>query len=200
MTTAEHPFYTAEGEWVDASELEAGDEIRTAEWGTGVVASVYAVTRPEEMYNFTVGVAHTYFVGEQEWLVHNATNVCPPRFLIHFTGEWNYKNIQSSNFTMRPSAPEKSNGGTPKGIFFGDAEPTDFGGFSEAEIMAQWGPQGGQSHFIMIDTQKLPEDISWHPRLMHFISDRPEWVMATDVPYELGDAVVKHGPISLLER
>ena len=75
VTTAEHPFYTAEGEWVDASELEAGDEIRTAEWGTGVVASVYAVTRPEEMYNFTVGVAHNYFVGEQEWLVHNCLTV-----------------------------------------------------------------------------------------------------------------------------
>ena len=71
MTTAEYPFYTAEGEWVNAGELEAGDEIRTAEWGTGVVASVYEVTQPEEMYNFTAGVAHTYFVGEQEWLVHN---------------------------------------------------------------------------------------------------------------------------------
>ena len=47
MTTAEHPFYTAEGEWVEASELEAGDEIRTAEWDTGVVESVYAVTRQQ---------------------------------------------------------------------------------------------------------------------------------------------------------
>ena len=72
MTTAEHPFYTAEGEWVEASELEAGDEIRTAAWTAGVVESVYEVTRPEAMYNFTVGVAHTYFVGETEWLVHNS--------------------------------------------------------------------------------------------------------------------------------
>lgn len=27
------------------------------------------------MYNFTVATAHTYFVGEGQWLVHNACNV-----------------------------------------------------------------------------------------------------------------------------
>jgi len=72
VTTAEHPFYTAEGEWVDAIDLRVGDEIRTAEWATGVVESVYEVTRPQLMYNFTVDVAHTYFVGENQWLVHNS--------------------------------------------------------------------------------------------------------------------------------
>jgi len=73
VTTAEHPFYTAEGEWVDAIDLRVGDEIRTAEWTTGVVESVYEVTRPQPMYNFTVDVAHTYFVGKNQWLVHNAS-------------------------------------------------------------------------------------------------------------------------------
>ena len=71
VTTAEHPFYTAEGEWVDAIDLRVGDEIRTAEWTTGVVSSVYEVTRPQPMYNFTVDIAHTYFIGNNQWLVHN---------------------------------------------------------------------------------------------------------------------------------
>ncbi len=76
VTTAEHPFYTAEGEWVDAIDLRVGDEIRTAEWTTGVVSSVYEVTRPQPMYNFTVGIAHTYFVGNAKWLVHNTDGFC----------------------------------------------------------------------------------------------------------------------------
>lgn len=73
ITTPEHPFYTSEGEWVDAAELEVGDEIRTAAWTTGTVETVYTVTQPQQMYNFTVGIAHTYFVGDSSWLVHN----CP---------------------------------------------------------------------------------------------------------------------------
>ena len=77
VTTAEHPFYTSKGEWVDALNLRMGDEIRTAEWTTGVVESVYEVTRPQPMYNFTVATAHTYFVGEEQWLVHNTNGPCP---------------------------------------------------------------------------------------------------------------------------
>jgi len=73
VTTVEHPFYTAEDEWVDALDLVVGDEVRTAEWTTGVVENVYEVTRPQPMYNFTVDVAHTYFIGENQWLVHNCT-------------------------------------------------------------------------------------------------------------------------------
>ena len=71
-TTPEHPFYTAEGEWVPAADLQPGDEIRTAEWGSGTVERVGFSLRPQMMYNFTVVEAHTYFVGDKQWLVHNA--------------------------------------------------------------------------------------------------------------------------------
>jgi RHS repeat-associated protein len=70
-TTPEHPFYTAEGEWVPAAGLQPGDEIRTAGWGSGTVEKVRFSLRPQVMYNFTVAAAHTYFVGEYQWLVHN---------------------------------------------------------------------------------------------------------------------------------
>ncbi len=74
VTTPEHPFYTAEGEWVPAADLQPGDEIRAAEWGSGTVEKVEFSLRPRVMYNFTVAQAHTYFVGRDQWLVHNDCN------------------------------------------------------------------------------------------------------------------------------
>lgn len=70
-TTPEHPFYTANGEWVTAADLHVDDEIRQANWDKGVVEAIVFTPVPQTMYNFTVATAHTYFVGEGQWLVHN---------------------------------------------------------------------------------------------------------------------------------
>jgi hypothetical protein len=70
-TTPEHPFYTASDEWLAAAELQVGDEIRTAAWETGIVEAIHITVDPQPMYNFTVATAHTYFVGDGQWLVHN---------------------------------------------------------------------------------------------------------------------------------
>jgi RHS repeat-associated protein len=81
-TTPEHPFYVMEsapwlatgetkGRWVDAGELHVGDAVRQADGTTGMVQAVVVVERSQPMYNLTVAVAHTFFVGEQQWLVHN---------------------------------------------------------------------------------------------------------------------------------
>lgn len=70
-TTPEHPFYTAEGEWVAASALQAGDRLRRADGSYGRVNAVEFVESLQMMYNLTVAEAHTYFVGESRWLVHN---------------------------------------------------------------------------------------------------------------------------------
>ena len=70
-TTPNHPFYTVEDEWIFAGLLEAGDLIRKADSSYGVVQSLEFVHQPQKMYNLTVDVAHTYFVGEGQWLVHN---------------------------------------------------------------------------------------------------------------------------------
>jgi len=40
--------------------------------GVGTIEAVSFTTQPQTMYNFTVATAHTYFVGEGQWLVHNA--------------------------------------------------------------------------------------------------------------------------------
>jgi RHS repeat-associated protein len=70
-TTPEHPFYTADGEWVAAGDLRVGDRLTSADGAGGLVQSVRVVQQQQTMYNFTVHEAHTYFVGDGQWLVHN---------------------------------------------------------------------------------------------------------------------------------
>jgi len=70
-TTPEHPFYTLVFGWLHAGELQAGIHVRKANGGYGTVQAVQLVRRTQPMYNLTVAQAHTFFVGEQQWLVHN---------------------------------------------------------------------------------------------------------------------------------
>lgn len=77
-TTPEHPFYTSEAGWIAAGDLWLGAHIRKADGGTGVVQAVSAEQHHQQMYNLTVDVAHTFFVGSGEWLVHN---ICHSRVL-----------------------------------------------------------------------------------------------------------------------
>ena len=82
-TTPEHPFYELltvpwlmQGEytthWTPAGDLEVGDLIRRANGGIGVVEAIQLIDQPQVMYNLTVDQAHTFFVGNGQWLVHNA--------------------------------------------------------------------------------------------------------------------------------
>jgi hypothetical protein len=70
--TPEHPFFTAEKGWVAAGDLWLGAHVLQANGDYGVVEDMAFVHQPRAMYNLTVAEAHTYFVGEQQWLVHNA--------------------------------------------------------------------------------------------------------------------------------
>jgi Pretoxin HINT domain len=85
--TAEHPFFVskfvdakprpkAEGHedlsshWVGTKDLKSGDVLKRSS-GLGRVLEVKLTERSARVYNFTVNEAHTYFVGEGQWLVHN---------------------------------------------------------------------------------------------------------------------------------
>jgi hypothetical protein len=74
-TTPEHPFYTDEGEWINASDLEVGELIYSLEGEFGAVEAVVFVADLQTMYNLTVDEAHTFFVGDGEWLVHNSCDI-----------------------------------------------------------------------------------------------------------------------------
>ncbi len=73
-TTPEHPFFVEGMGWLPAGELLPGDSVRSAR-GTGAVEAIESVAQPQLMYNLTVSEAHTFFVGDGQWLVHNACNV-----------------------------------------------------------------------------------------------------------------------------
>ncbi len=51
-----------------------GDQIRQADGSTGTVWLKWEVHKTQEMYNLTVDTAHTFYVGEGQWLVHNSCN------------------------------------------------------------------------------------------------------------------------------
>ncbi len=66
-TTPEHPFFVEGTGWVPAGELLLGDRVRSAD-GAGVVEALVSVASPQVMYNLTVAEAHTFFVGDGEWV------------------------------------------------------------------------------------------------------------------------------------
>jgi hypothetical protein len=70
-TTPEHPFLTLDRGWVGAGELRVGEHVREVDGETGIVEAVAAMHAPQRMYNLTVAEAHTYAVGDQQWVVHN---------------------------------------------------------------------------------------------------------------------------------
>ncbi len=45
-----------------------------ADGTTGVIANVITVQQTQEMFNLTVSEAHTFYVGQNGWLVHNVGN------------------------------------------------------------------------------------------------------------------------------
>ncbi|GAB4578180.1 MAG: hypothetical protein Fur0022_09140 [Anaerolineales bacterium] len=71
-TTPDHPFYTSKGEWVQASDLNLGETVFSAAGEIGMVRDLEYVYSVQPMFNLTVAEAHTYFVGEGQWLVHNS--------------------------------------------------------------------------------------------------------------------------------
>ena len=78
-TTAEHPFYVEGRGFINAGDLKAGDEVRTADGSTAAVEILEIITHDEpiKVYNFEVEDFHTYYVSEQRVLVHNTCAMTP---------------------------------------------------------------------------------------------------------------------------
>lgn len=76
-TTPNHPFYTDAG-WVEAGDLWVGAAIYTAAGNYGYVQTTELAPHPQPMYDLTVATAHTYFVGDGQWLVHNCDFLVTP--------------------------------------------------------------------------------------------------------------------------
>ena len=71
--TPNHPFWSeTRQEYVQAIQLEPGEEVWTAIFGIVAVESVTARPKSDRVYNLEVQGEHVYQVGESGVLVHNA--------------------------------------------------------------------------------------------------------------------------------
>ena len=73
--TETHPFQVKGRGWVNASNLAPNDIVYAKDWNTATVKSVNLIEldEPVEVFNFEVEDCHTYFVGDNFVLVHNAS-------------------------------------------------------------------------------------------------------------------------------
>lgn len=76
-TTINHPFFVDNLGFISAKDLQVRDELRLYDGSTATVESVEIedFEEPVLVYNFEVEEFHTYFVGEQSFLVHNDCTV-----------------------------------------------------------------------------------------------------------------------------
>ncbi|MBO1349454.1 MAG: hypothetical protein EBE86_019630 [Hormoscilla sp. GUM202] len=70
VTTPEHEFYTANG-WVEAEDLSVGDTLVRLGGKTATVTDLESHQDSTRVYNFEVERAHTYYVSDDQLLVHN---------------------------------------------------------------------------------------------------------------------------------
>ena len=76
-TTAGHPMYsTNQSAWVDAGELALDDLLREIGGADASIVRLQKYSETADVYNLTVADDHTYFVGVDEVLGHNAS-ICP---------------------------------------------------------------------------------------------------------------------------
>ena len=76
ICTPEHPFYVPQKGWTNAVDLRAGDILVMLNGEYVVIEQVQheLLESPEATYNFEVEDFHTYYVGEDQVLVHNKCN------------------------------------------------------------------------------------------------------------------------------
>jgi Pretoxin HINT domain len=81
--------------WEVAGELEVGDHIWSISGEWGRVEAVSVSHDPQLMYNLAVDDAHTFFVGEQAWLVHNTCLDTYPGIIDRFIQLWEDNRVTS---------------------------------------------------------------------------------------------------------
>jgi len=101
ITTGGHPFWSVtDRAWVDAVDLDAGNELLTAEGTTQTVTEVTVEQARTVVFNLTVELLHTYYVatGTTNVLVHNCGGAGPVRAGQH--GE-----LQAASYGIGPKTP-----------------------------------------------------------------------------------------------
>ncbi len=76
--TAGHPFYVQgdEWRWLDAGDLKQGDQLYGKDGDTVFIKAIDTASLNLPVYNLTIDNTHTYFVGSNVVLSHNAQKEC----------------------------------------------------------------------------------------------------------------------------
>ncbi|MEV1064204.1 polymorphic toxin-type HINT domain-containing protein [Streptomyces sp. NPDC050263] len=86
-----HPFWVPElREWIDATDLQPGEWLRTSAGTLVQITAVQRWTQQSTVHNLTVSDLHTYYVlaGETPVLVHNSSGLCGTAALDN--GDWQH--------------------------------------------------------------------------------------------------------------
>jgi hypothetical protein len=70
--TADHPWFTSQHNWVVTSDLKAGDRLETATAADVILTKIALSGKVEATYNLEVNGQHTFLVGKNHIVVHNA--------------------------------------------------------------------------------------------------------------------------------
>lgn len=88
-SSADHPWFVVGKGWVETVNLASGDRIVSAEGADLVVQSLTPTERTERTFNLEVSGPHTFLVGEDGAVVHNAClthlhHLLPKQFAARF--------------------------------------------------------------------------------------------------------------------
>ncbi len=70
-TTFNHPWLTVDRGWVDAGNLNVGEQVRRLDGSTATVVHIHLMPGEADMYDLTIHSIHTFVVGELQIVVHN---------------------------------------------------------------------------------------------------------------------------------
>ncbi|MEV7087134.1 polymorphic toxin-type HINT domain-containing protein [Streptomyces sp. NPDC093085] len=115
--TSGHPFWVSElAEWIDATDLRAGQQLRTSAGREVRITEIERWTEYKTVHNLTVSDLHTYYVLAEATpvLVHNSGSCDPPLKSLHPDSSldkssldfWGKQDTEDILFSLRPGAKE----------------------------------------------------------------------------------------------
>jgi RHS repeat-associated protein len=164
-TTDDHPWRSAENQWLATTELSIGVKILRANGTPAVVMSVARANRTAPTFNLEIADFHTYFVGESGAWVHNACGASLGERVFSSTGGRTGiiaedvikqgSTLTFKNFTIASGARGRDLLGPARQLLeFAmqqGAQTLRFKGtFSNAELAAQFGKRAGDSFEITV--------------------------------------------------
>ncbi len=76
-STDNHRYFLSTNDWVEARDIQVGDEILTSSGNYSKVLDKFTIVKNLKVFNLTVDNLHNYFVGEEGILAHNVNVSCP---------------------------------------------------------------------------------------------------------------------------